>query len=83
MSSFSASVQTTSGNLSVTRPLSAPAAVDSVVDDVIYAVRNSDAIQSVSLSVVTADSPTPAAEAAPDKGTPAAADPLAAKTADK
>lgn len=83
MSSFSASVQTNNGNLTVTRPLAADSAVDSLVDDMIYAVRNSDTLQAVSLSIVTADAPAAAAPDAPaapaddQAAPPAAADPLA------
>lgn len=85
MSTYSASISVSNGNLSVTRPLDGGAAVDSVVDDLIYAVRNSDGLSGVGVTITTTDTASPAAQAdkppAPGKVADGkAADPLASSS---
>lgn len=91
MSTYSATVQLANGTLTVGRPYPAPQAVDSLVDQLVYALRDAEdtSITSIGVTIVTDETATtapipdpPPAEAlpsSPDSG--AAPDPLAEKPA--
>lgn len=56
MSSYSASIQLSNGTLAVTRPYPAPKAVDDVVDNLSYTMREEgSAITSIGITVVVDD----------------------------
>lgn len=58
MSSYSASVSISNGNMTVTRPYPGQEDVDQLVDSIAYAVGDTDnTITGVSVSIVTSDSP--------------------------
>jgi hypothetical protein len=81
VTTYSAAIALANGELRTTRPHPAPQAVDDVVDQILYSIRDGSSITSVALQIDTDDAPAPAQEPLPgidpatDGGTHAA-DPL-------
>lgn len=66
MATYSATIQLSNGTLTVTRPHPSEDAVDSVIDGLVYSVRDEDdPVTSVGVTIVTEDTATaPAPDAA-------------------
>lgn len=73
MPTYDAAIALTGGSLRITRPHPAPAPVDSIVDMLLYELRDGDgSVTSIALQIEAGDPPTPtkatAAPPVPDNG---------------